>query len=273
MMVNLGGIVPLSTVDWPGRASIVIFLRGCPLRCPYCHNRELQTGESVVAFHALASRIVSQVKGGTGAEKALASPPAQIDLDLAAERAASMPLVDALVLSGGEPLMQLQQSAGILRLARSLHLATGLETSGFYPDRLLDLLEKNLLDKVFLDLKAALQEPDYDRAAGVERVAARVRESLRICMASNVPLEIRTTIFPIAPTTADVVEIAKTLSALLEEFPSNRLERLILAQGRPREGEPWFEPVTVQNLEEMARAVEPLVRVGIMARPDNPQEK
>ncbi len=49
LKVNFGGIVPLSTVDWLGRAALVVFLRGCPLRCPHCHNQKLQTGESIVA--------------------------------------------------------------------------------------------------------------------------------------------------------------------------------------------------------------------------------
>jgi len=111
MKVNLGGIVPLSTVDWQGKASMVVFLRGCPLRCPHCHNRELQTGKSLVEFHSLASRIVAGVKGETGARNSSGFTLQQLDLDESSQRASSRPFVEALVLSGGEPLLQPEASA------------------------------------------------------------------------------------------------------------------------------------------------------------------
>ncbi|MCS7009501.1 MAG: radical SAM protein, partial [Chthoniobacterales bacterium] len=40
--LRIGGYLPLSATDYPGCLSAVIFLRGCPWRCPYCHNPELQ---------------------------------------------------------------------------------------------------------------------------------------------------------------------------------------------------------------------------------------
>ncbi len=265
MKVNLGGIVPLSTVDWLGKASLVVFLRGCPLRCPHCHNRELQTGETFIEFHNVASRIVSQVKGETGANKSSSSTLEQLNLDEASERVLSRPFVDALVLSGGESLLQPGPSARLFCLARSLHLATGLETSGCYPDRLEELLKKNLVDKVFLDLKAALHEPDYERATARKGMAALVRESLRICMASGIPLDIRTTIFPEMPSASEIFDIAKTISELKAEFPGHRLEWLVLQQGCPREGDSRFEPVSSERLKEMAESIEALVKVRIRA--------
>ncbi len=39
--LRVGGFEPLTTVDWPGRLSAVVFLQGCPWRCRYCHNAEL----------------------------------------------------------------------------------------------------------------------------------------------------------------------------------------------------------------------------------------
>ena len=43
--VNFGGFVSLSTIDWRGKAVCTVFLRGCPLRCSYCQNEAIQTGE------------------------------------------------------------------------------------------------------------------------------------------------------------------------------------------------------------------------------------
>ena len=259
MKVNFGGIIPLSTIDWLGRAAMVVFLRGCPLRCPHCHNQRLQTGESLVALHSIASRIASEVKGFPGAPWARIRVDAlslQIDLDEALQRASSKPFVDAFVLSGGEPLQQPEASSQLFRLARSLHLATGLETSGCFPGRLKALLAKGLVDKVFLDLKTALLEPDYERATGSSGMAAQVQESLEICFKSGVALDAHSTIFPEVPSHSQLVMIAGTLCRLKALYPENRLESMILQQGLPREGEARFEPVSIEVLQEMAKACE-----------------
>lgn len=278
MRVNLGGVVPLSTVDWIGFSSTVVFLRGCPLRCPHCQNHELQDGESTVELYSLFSQIAGLVKGESTIKSALpggACMPKraiseQISLDDASERAASKPFVNSLVLSGGEPLMQPRSAAALLRLAKSLGLEAGLETSGYYPDRLAELLEKNIVDRVFLDIKARLKEPDYERATGAGDASRRARESLEICLRSGVPLEVRTTIFPVGPSAADAVEIAKTLSEMMSGSPGHRLEEMVLQQGRPASGSPAaaFEPVSFDSLEKMAAAIGGLVRVRIRAAPN-----
>ncbi|MBK7386946.1 MAG: radical SAM protein [Methanothrix sp.] len=251
LLVNLGGIVPLSTVDWRGRAAMVVFLRGCPLRCPHCHNYALQTGESNIEFHALASRIVCRIKGLQTPAIAFRASTRQISLEDASVRAASRPFVDAFVLSGGEPLLQPEASLRLFGLAKSLSLATGLETSGFYPGRLRALLKSDVVDRVFLDLKTELNEPAYQMATGITGVADRVRESLEICYQSGVAIDARCTIFPELPSKDQIREIARTLEGLSRLYPDSHLESLTLQQGHPREGEPWFEPVALEEMQEM----------------------
>lgn len=254
-------------MDWKGRAALVVFLRGCPLRCPHCQNQKLQTGESSVAYHVIASRIVSQVKGIRLAAGIPAHLSRQINLDDASQRACSRPFVDAFVLSGGEPLHQLEACARLFRIAKSLHLATGLETSGYYPDRLEKLLEKGLVDKVFLDLKTALREPDYETATGMSGVAGRVQESLEICCKWGVELETRSTIFPEMPSCSQVADVAGTLVEVLAKYPENRQKSLVLQQGQAREGEPRFLPVSLEALEEMAKAIPAGIPVQVRAAP------
>jgi pyruvate formate lyase activating enzyme len=236
-----------------------VFLRGCPLRCPHCHNQRLQTGENLVAFHSIASRITSEVKGFTQVPRDGAMVDAlslQIDLDEASQRASSKPFVDAIVLSGGEPLLQMQACIRLFRLAKSLNLATGLETSGSLPGCLETLLAKGLVDKVFLDLKTALLEPDYEMATGISGMAAPVAESLEICFKLAVALDVRSTVFPEMPSSSQLVKITGTLCRLKALYPENRLENMILQQGLAREGEAGFEPVSIEALQENARACE-----------------
>lgn len=269
MLVNFGGIVPLSTVDWLGRAALVVFLRGCPLRCPHCHNQRLQTGESRVALHAIESRIASVVKGFPRAMRTgirVESQSQQINLDEASQRASSKPFVDAFVLSGGEPLQQPEACSQLFHLARSLHLCTGLETSGCFPDSLETLLKKGLVDKVFLDIKAALREPDYEMAAGRGGMAARVEESLEICFKSGVALDTRCTVFPDMPSSSQLPGIAGMLCRLKARYPENRMDCMILQQGLARKGEARFEPVSIEALQEMAKACSLACKTGLKVR-------
>jgi pyruvate formate lyase activating enzyme len=228
MKVNYGGIVPLSTVDWPRRAAMVIFLRGCPLRCPYCQNSKLQTGENFVEFSQIADKIKRT--------KNLDCVTNQITLKEAFCIATTKTLISAIVISGGEPLMQPEQIKMIAALSKSLGFDVGLETSGYYPDRLSDLLVKKLVDKVFIDIKAPLTEPEYEIATGQKNVSSRVLESLKICMKLGVPLTARTTIFSESQFPSGGSQITKVLSNLKAEFPENRLDVKVLQRGINRMG-------------------------------------
>ncbi len=245
MKVNLGGIVHLSTIDWPGKACMVIFLRGCPLRCPHCQNRSLWKGENPVEMALIRNEMKKAI--------AFCGKTDQITLEESISRTKAKPLIGALVLSGGEPLMQAEQAMALLGTAKSLGLSTGIETSGYYPDRLSVLLNKGIVDKVFLDIKAAMKEPDYARATGRSDISGSVLESLRLCMRSGVPLEVRTTVFPEMPSFADVGEIAETLQALMDAFPDNQLDGMVIQQGIPRDNE--FAPVLWEEIDALARRI------------------
>ena len=223
--VNLGGIVPLSTVDWTGVAATVVFLRGCPLKCPHCQNWHLRSGESFEDLAAVEEKI----------------------------RSAS-PFVSAVVLSGGEPLAQPRAAQNIARLAKELSLKVGIETCGFYPNVLKDLLEAGQVDHVFLDVKAPLTDPEYARATGRENVAPRVRECLETCTRLEIPLEVRTTVFPEMPSREEVGTIGELLRTL-------GITNLTIQQGRPREGEETFDPVPAKDLRDLAEAVKKLIGI------------
>lgn len=37
----IGGLQKVTLLDFPGKVACTVFLTGCDLRCPYCHNPEL----------------------------------------------------------------------------------------------------------------------------------------------------------------------------------------------------------------------------------------
>lgn len=234
MKVNLGGIVPLSTLDWTGIAAAVIFMRGCPLRCPYCHNRHLQSGES---FEDLSS--------------------IKKEIDEAA------PFITAIVLSGGEPLVQLKASRQIAQFAKEIGLKVGLETCGYFPDRLADLLAEGLVDKVFLDIKEALRDPEYSNATGRKDIAHRIRESLERCLESGVPLEVRTTVFP---NTKNVPNMpSPSLEGLMEIgilLAKANIMSFTLQQGLPRDRED-FEPIPIKMLVDISNKIKDFCGINV----------
>ncbi|MEN6517772.1 MAG: anaerobic ribonucleoside-triphosphate reductase activating protein [Methanospirillum sp.] len=152
LQVNFGGFVPVSTVDWPGRAVCTVFLRGCPARCGYCHNAALLGGRD----------------------------PRELD-EVVGMIAGSVLVVSAVVFTGGEPTMQGEALVRLARESRRLGLEVGVHTNGAYPDVLAALIDEGLVDHVALDLKARWER--YPNLLGVDLVD-RVKASLALCSAA-----------------------------------------------------------------------------------------
>jgi pyruvate formate lyase activating enzyme len=165
LSLPVGGLVPLSTLDWPDHLAAVVFLKGCPWACPYCHNPDLQHGQGQPG----------------GFERVLEL------LDRRRE------LLDGVVFSGGEPTRH-PDLAVALGEVRALGFETGLHTGGAYPERLARLLEAGLVDWVGFDVKAPWGQ--YDRVTGRAGSGERARRSLELLVASGVDYELRTTVDP-----------------------------------------------------------------------------
>ncbi|MDD1710465.1 MAG: anaerobic ribonucleoside-triphosphate reductase activating protein [Methanoregulaceae archaeon] len=149
MQVNYGGFVYVSTKDWPGRSVCTVFLRGCPLRCSYCHNVAIQAGTNELDIGEVIRKIED-----------------------------SLLLVSGIIFSGGEPTLQGDALAALARAAKERELLVGIQTNGYFPDVLAHLIEEQLVDRIALDYKtrwegysrrtegyAGATEEDYSRQA------------------------------------------------------------------------------------------------------------
>lgn len=170
-------------VDFPGRLAAVIFLQGCPWRCPYCHNAHLR------------SRVGSA---------ALTWPWVRGELERRRH------FLEGVVFSGGEPTGQTGLGAA-LREVRELGLATGLHTAGIFPERLEQILP--LLDWVGLDVKAPPDER-YDRITGRAASARPFLRSLQLIQSSGVECELRTTVDPALLDERDCRDLQQALVGL-----------------------------------------------------------
>ena len=177
--MRIGGVVDLSTVDWYGNVSLIVFFAGCNFRCPYCHNSGLIPMDSGV----------------------------EVDLDYIRQRIlvnmTPVPELDSVVITGGEPTLQAEAVREVAGLVRELGLKVMLDTNGSDAKAIESLLEDGLVDRVALDIKAPLNPTDYAKGAGVSNaggIVANVQRTLDICKEYGVDVEARTTV---APTVTD----------------------------------------------------------------------
>lgn len=175
----LAGMTPFSTIDFPARLAAVLHCQGCPLACRYCHSDHLQpVAPGRLPWPAAIARL-EQRRG----------------------------LLDAVVISGGEPCAQSVLPTAITELRR-LGFEIGLHTAGLHPDRLGRLLG-GLVDWVGFDLKSSTATALA--VTGRRLRQDRILHSLDLLMASGVPYEIRTTWHPELLPPAAMLDLAVLL--------------------------------------------------------------
>jgi pyruvate formate lyase activating enzyme len=116
--------------------------------------------------------------------------------------------VEAVVFSGGEPLMQ-EALAEAIGDVEAIGFKIGLHTSGAFPDRLGNVLP--LVDWVGFDVKYLFEE--YQVVTNIPNSGIPTLESLKLLIASGVDFEVRVTVFEEMPKTV-AVEILKKVSSL-----------------------------------------------------------
>ncbi len=182
MAMIIGGIIKFSLVDYPhGLPCAVIFTAGCNLRCPFCHNAQLIDASSV--------------ESPLDTEEVIAFLKQRQNL------------LQAVVFSGGEPLLQ-SDLIDYIRMVKDLGYKVKLDTNGTMPDRLMSVID--LADYVAMDIKASPQH--YSEACGVNVDLGKIKESVNIIKTRAKDYEFRTTVFKnFFPTDSDFIEMGKTL--------------------------------------------------------------
>jgi len=187
----------LGALDGPG-LRCVVFLQGCPLRCQYCHNPDTwdSRGGQVVSAADILSRVMKYKKyfGESG----------------------------GVTLSGGEPLMQAEFAAEVLRLCQEAGIHTALDTSGYR----LDADVQRVLDYtrlVILDIKHADPQQCKDLSGG--ELAAPL-EFMAAVSGRGIPLWVRQVIVPgLNDSEDDIRMLAELLAGVSDVSGAGTLER------------------------------------------------
>jgi pyruvate formate lyase activating enzyme len=177
--MNIHGLQKMTLLDFPGRVACTVFLGGCDLRCPFCHNAELidGTAEPVMDENELLA-FLEKRKG----------------------------LLEGVAFTGGEPTLR-RDLPDLLRKIKSMGYPIKLDTNGMHPDRLKAMLDEGLLDYVAMDIKAGPE--NYAHTCGLEKIDLKpIDESIRLLMNAGIDYEFRTTVVDELHTVRDFEAIA-----------------------------------------------------------------
>ncbi|OYT40827.1 MAG: anaerobic ribonucleoside-triphosphate reductase activating protein [Candidatus Altiarchaeales archaeon ex4484_43] len=201
--INFAGIVDNSTIDYPKKLSAVVYLCGCPYRCPWCQNAELVLNGGNCKPTGI-DEIIDQLKKNF--------------------------LIQAVCITGGEPLMQ-RETIGLLKGIKSeTDLLLKIDSNGYFPERVKEALP--LLDFFTTDVKAPLDER-YGEVVGLpdqwQKIVERVKKTLDILKRGDHQKEARTTIVPdLIDKKEDIEKIAKLVDEVgftlytLQQFRAER---------------------------------------------------
>lgn len=164
-MLRISGLERSSLLDYPGKISAIIFTHGCNLKCPYCHNPELV----IEGFE----------QSGSFSEEEI--------LNFLESRKGKL---DALVITGGEPLVQ-SDLLPFIRKVKEMGFLIKLDSNGTFPDRLKDFIDTGLIDYVAMDVK--YPKVGYVKNSMIPGVAKKIERSIKIIMDSGLDYEFRTT--------------------------------------------------------------------------------
>jgi pyruvate formate lyase activating enzyme len=163
--MEFAGMQSLTLLDFPGKVACILFVRGCNLRCPFCHNASLVR---------------------PGAENAIS------ETDILSFLKKRQGLLDGVVISGGEPLMY-PELLPFLHKVRALGYAIKVDTNGTNPDLLKQLVEENLADYVAMDIKNS--PAFYSATCGLSKAPiGAIDRSREYLMSDAVDYEFRTTV-------------------------------------------------------------------------------
>ncbi|MGX8698912.1 MAG: anaerobic ribonucleoside-triphosphate reductase activating protein [bacterium] len=163
--MQIHGLQKMTLLDFPGKVACTVFLGGCDFRCPFCHNFELVDGSA----------------------KPLMDDAALLDF-LRKRRG----LLEGVAFTGGEPCLH-PELPRLMEEIRGLGYQIKLDTNGFHPALLAELLERGLVDYVAMDVKNSPEK--YAATCGLASLSlAPIRESIALLREKAMDYEFRTTV-------------------------------------------------------------------------------
>lgn len=190
------GLQKMTLLDFPGKIACTVFLGGCNFRCPFCHNSELFMGKPEKLMEDEEFWGFLKTRKG---------------------------LLDGVCVSGGEPTLYKNLPEFMARI-KELGFLVKLDTNGYRPEVVKELVSRGLVDYIAMDVKNA--PGMYAQTVGLEDMnLAPIEESLRFLIGGDVDYELRTTLVAQLHDETSIQDMGVWLLSLV---PSRKPKKLFL---------------------------------------------
>jgi len=176
--MKIAALQKFSLIDYPGKISAVIFIRGCNFKCHYCHNPELVLPELYGELYPLQQVFQFFEKR----KKQLAG----------------------IVITGGEPTLQ-DDLEDFIKKTKEFGYLVKLDTNGSQPQVLEQLIQGKLIDFISMDIKAPFEK--YEMVCGIKPNLENIQKSIELIKDSGIEHIFRTTVVKRYLDYSDLIEI------------------------------------------------------------------
>lgn len=219
--MRINGFQKMTLLDYPGKVACTVFTGGCNFRCPFCHNAGLVTGDDNETY--TEEEILGYLSKRQG-------------------------ILDGVCITGGEPLLQpdIEEFIGMLK---AMGYLVKLDTNGSFPEKLISLTEKGLIDYVAMDVKNCMER--YGETVGIASFStAPIEKSIKFLLSGAVDYEFRTTVTRELHREEDIEALAQYIGGAKKYF----LQQFVDSGNILGENITPHTPETLGNMRKIAKA-------------------
>ena len=219
-MMRICGLNKTTLLDYPGHVAAAIFLGGCNFRCPFCQNGDL-------VLRPESQRVIDEQEIYAFLEKRKG-------------------VLSGVCITGGEPTLEKDLSA-VIRKIKGMGYLVKLDTNGYRPETLRELLAEGILDYIAMDVKNCMDR--YRETTGCSHFdIEKIRESIYLIKGCGIDYEFRTTVVKELHSDENMVKLGKEIEGAKAYF----------LQGYQESGgviSPGFHSCTKMEMEKKAALV------------------
>ena len=223
--MKIKGLQKTTLLDFPQKLACTVFTGGCNFKCPFCHNASLvinPEGVECISEEEFFSYISKRSK-----------------------------MLDGVCVTGGEPLLNPDIEEFIKKI-KAYGLLVKLDTNGSLPERLENLLDKELIDYVAMDIKNSKQK--YALTSGVKVFPSSVEKSIEIIMQKAPDYEFRTTVVRELHDAQDIIDIAHWINGAKKYY----LQSYVDSGDTIESGFSAYSPSEMQKILDLTREILPV---------------
>lgn len=179
--MQIHGFNKTTLLDYPRHLAATIFLGGCNMRCPFCHNASLVTDPG--------------------------SQPTIPEEEVLTYLAKRQTILEGVCITGGEPTLY-PDLIDFIKKIKTLGFKIKLDTNGSNPAVLKSLIDNQLIDYVAMDIKNSKEK--YPLSCGIKNYNTdKITKSIDYLISSGIDYEFRTTIVREHHTLPDIISIGE----------------------------------------------------------------